>query len=149
VPTLLWLGWIANGLWRGPDPRSLAHKKNVAFALLLFGVLLAWRWPFLLSATELGNPNESQLVAGAITLSYDPVFYRSVDGTTSGPLNFYALLPTHWLGIPHDYFNARFTGLLLLWGGMLATQSLPALAYGTALARFNRHPHTSHLPTAD
>ncbi len=148
VPTLLWLGWIAHGLWRNHASRPVPRKKNVAFALLLFGVLLAWRWPFLLSATELGNPDESQLVAGAITLSHDPVFYRAVDGTTSGPLNFYALLPTHWLGIPQDYFNARFTGLLLLWGGMLATQSLLTLAYGTALARLAMTPGVLFLASA-
>ena len=62
--------------------------------LVLFCFLLAWRWPFLLSAEEY-NPDESQFIAGAITLAQDPVFFRSVDGTTSGPLNFYALLPIH------------------------------------------------------
>ncbi|HEY8993866.1 MAG TPA: hypothetical protein VIM71_04225, partial [Lacunisphaera sp.] len=75
------------------------------------------RWPFLLAANDF-NPDESQLIAGAITLTHDPVFWRSVDGTTSGPLNFYALLPLHWLGLPLDYFSARLTGLFLIWGAL-------------------------------
>ena len=66
-------------------------------AAVLFLFLFAWRWPFLLVASEF-NPDESQLIAGTITLAHDPVFWRSVDGTTSGPLNFYVLLPVHWLG---------------------------------------------------
>jgi hypothetical protein len=135
VPTATWLAWIARGLWRDPDQLRWKRWERILFAALLFGVLLAWRWPYLLSAQELGNPDESQLVAGAITLKHDPVFYRSVDGTTSGPLNFYALLPTHVLGVPLDYFNARLTGLLLLWGGFLATQALLAAFHGVALAR--------------
>ncbi len=135
VPTLIWLGWIAWGLWRDPDRVARPRLERALFAALLFSVLFAWRWPFLLSAQELGNPDESQLVAGAITLKHDPVFYRSVDGTTSGPLNFYAQFPTHYMGVPLDYFNARLTGLLLVWSGFLCTQALLASAYGTALAR--------------
>ena len=62
--------------------------KTFAERLLEDLFLLAWRWPFLLQASEY-NPDESQLLAGALTLTRDPVFWRSVDGTTSGPLNFY------------------------------------------------------------
>ncbi len=82
-------------------------------------LLLAWRWPWLLVPVEF-NPDESQLIAGALTLRVDPVFWRSVDGTTSGPLNFYALLPLTWLGLPADYFSARLTGLILVWASLLA-----------------------------
>jgi hypothetical protein len=109
--TLLLVGWILRGLRAGGHEKSFRHSGWV-FASLLMLFLAAWRWPFLLSADEY-NPDESQFIAGALTLSHDPVFWRSVVDTTSGPLNFYALLPLWGLGLPFDYFSARLTGLLL------------------------------------
>lgn len=130
-------------------------------ALLLFLFLLAWRWPFLLCAAEY-NPDESQFIAGAITLMHDPVFWRSVDGTTSGPLNFYVLLPLHLVGLPLDYFTARLVGLLLIWGTLLASMRtlaavttrgiawiavLPAAGfYGTMFIPDFIHYSSEHLP---
>lgn len=119
--------WIGAGLatiallaaviqaWRRPEP---APRRGWIFGLLLLLFLLAWRWPGLLAATEY-NPDESQFIAGAMTLARDPVFWRSVDGGTAGPLNFYALLPLHWAGLPLDYFSARLNALLLTWAALL------------------------------
>lgn len=105
-------------------------------AALVLLVLLAWRWPALVSPEEY-NPDESQLIAGALTLAVDPVFWRSVDGTTSGPLNFYALVPLLALGLP-PLLAARLTGLLLAGGALLLTGLLlrRALGPGPALAAF-------------
>lgn len=120
--------WIGAGLatvallaavihtWRRP---GTAPRRDWVFAALLLLFLLAWRWPYLLAAAEY-NPDESQFVAGAMTLVQDPVFWRSVDGGTAGPLDFYALLPLHWVGFPLDYFSARLTALLLSWAALLA-----------------------------
>ena len=113
VATLALGGWIVLGL------RAAAHEKSFrysgwGFAGLLLLFLAAWRWPFLFCASEY-NPDESQFIAGAMALAHDPVFWRSVDGVTSGPLDFYVLLPLHWLGLPFDYFTARVTALLLTW----------------------------------
>jgi hypothetical protein len=106
---------------------SRAERKGGQFDRLFIAVSLAclwaWRWPFLLESREF-NPDESQLIAGAITLTHDPVFWRSVDGTTSGPLNFYALLPLHALGLPLDYFTARLTGLILISVTLIASYRL-------------------------
>lgn len=77
----------------------------------IFVALFAWRWPFLLVAHQL-TPDEAQQVAGAVTLAHDPVFWRSVDGATAGPLNFYVLLLPSWLGAPVDFFFARLIGLV-------------------------------------
>lgn len=119
--------WIGAGLatiallaavipaWRQP---AVAPRRTWIFALLLLLFLLAWRWPYLLAAAEY-NPDESQFVAGAMTLVHDPVFWRSVDGGTAGPLDFYALLPLHGVGFPLDYFSARLTALLLSWAALL------------------------------
>lgn len=132
VPTLLLLGWLVLSAWR--EHRTPEFRPRVTWreGLALFLFLLAWRWPFFLVASEF-NPDESQLIAGARTLAHDPVFWRSVDGTTSGPINFYLLLPIHWLGLPLDYFFARFAGLLFVAAGLFAC--LRALAH--------KHGHTA------
>lgn len=138
VPTIVWIFWIAAGLRRAPGPVE-GRAGKLGFTLLLLAVLLAWRWPPLFAAHDL-NPDESQQIAGAITLQHDPVFWRSVDGHTAGPMNIYLLLPTHLLGVPQDYFNARLVGLLLVWGTMLACQHLLRSVYGTAMARLGMLP---------
>ena len=94
--------------FRGPEvpPRGAAWRD----ALVLFLFLLAWRWPFLLAANEF-NPDESQLTAGAMTLAHDPVFWRAVDGGSSGPLNFYFLVPWRWLGAPGSVERHRAEAL--------------------------------------
>lgn len=120
--TLALSAWIVAGIRAaraGPPP---AWRERV-FGLLLFLFLLAWRWPFLFCASEY-NPDESQFIAGAMTLVHDPVFWRAVDGHTAGPLDFYALLPLHALGVPLDYFNIRLTGLLLTWLTLFLAQRL-------------------------
>ena len=146
-PTLLLGGWILSAgkqEARGPvTPRPLLIWLD---AIILFLFLFAWRWPFLLVANEF-NPDESQLIAGAITLSHDPIFWRSVDGTTSGPLNFYVLLPLHWLGLPLDYFTARLTGLLLIGGALFACHRALANAFGRAPAWLSILPATAFFAT--
>src|SRR5688572_14703264 len=132
-PTLLLLWWIFSSARRNCFRSGTGALRSVLKdGALLFLFLLAWRWPFLLTAHDF-NPDESQLIAGAITLTHDPVFWRSVDGTTSGPLNFYALLPLHALGLPLDYFSARLTGLILIWGALLAIQQTLVRSYGRAI----------------
>lgn len=131
-PTVLLAAWISLSFWKESlHTRASMGRHALITGLLLLSVILAWRWPALLGTDEF-NPDESQLIAGAITLEEDPVFWRSVDGTTSGPLNFYALLPTHWLGIPADYFNARLTGLLMVWIALWAGYGLISRTYGPA-----------------
>lgn len=122
APTLALFGWVAAAL-RATEETAPPRRADWLFALLLLAFLLAWRWPFLLAAHEY-NLDESSLIAGAITLAHDPVFWRSLDGATSGPLNYYALLPLHLIGLPLDYFTARLTGLLLIWGALLACYRL-------------------------
>lgn len=85
-----------------PVPSPARRHQRWLYPLLMLLTLLAWRWPFLLFIDEL-NTDESQFIAGALTLAHDPVFWRSVDGMTAGPLVFYALLPWTWLGVPLGY----------------------------------------------
>ncbi len=66
------------------DAAPLAGWKWWLVAAL---TMLAFRWPVVWTPHQL-NPDESQLIAGAITLRHDPVFWRSVDGSTAGPFGF-------------------------------------------------------------
>lgn len=145
-PSLLWLGSIALSLREARRRRNLFWDETV-FATLMLGVLVAWRWPFWLNANPY-NPDESQFIAGAITLTRDPVFWRAVDGTTSGPLNFYALLPLRGLGMPLDYFTARVTGTLLVWISILACYRLIRSWYGAAPGRLAAVPFLAFFAAA-
>lgn len=127
----------------GPAAPSRTDWRD-ALVLLLF--LLAWRWPFLLIANEY-NPDESQLIAGALTLAHDPVFWRSVDGGSSGPLNYYLLVPWHWVGAPLDYFTARVTGLLLIWGALFINLRSLAGAFGRTVAWLGILPTAAFFAT--
>jgi hypothetical protein len=110
--------WLALALRHERHSQPRRHT-SLCFAGLTLALLLAWHWPVLFQATSL-NPDEGQLLAAALTYAQDPMPFRSVDLATSGPLNGLVLLPTHWLGVPQDYFNARLVALLLEWGTLLA-----------------------------
>jgi hypothetical protein len=136
---LLLAAWIVSALRADASPAPRKPESRFWAALVLLIPVLAWRWPFLLSATEY-NPDESQIIAGVITLTKDPVFWRSVDGTSSGPLNFYALLPIHWIGAPLDYFTVRLAGLLMVWAAIWACYEALKTRYGLAAARLGVLP---------
>lgn len=122
------VGWMLS-LIRRPEWHGTNRTREAVFALVILLVLLAWRWPALFSPAEL-NPDESQLAAGALTLANDPVFWRSVDGTTSGPLNYYVLMPLLALdGLP-VLFATRLTGLLLVWFSLVLSFALLRRAVG-------------------
>ncbi len=102
--------------------------------LLLAGVLLAFRWPLIWLPHEL-YPDETQLLAGALTLRHDPMFWRSVDGGTAGPLDYYALLPASFFPGVASYAATRFTAAALIWGGLVAIGGTLALLAGRRVAR--------------
>ncbi len=60
------------------------------------------------------NPDEAFFVAAADKLLVDPVFYRSVDTGTSGPVNIYPLTLPVLMGGTVSYISARIVGWLLL-----------------------------------
>ena len=60
------------------------------------------------------NPDESQMITQAFTLYHDPVYFRSVDGTTGGPLDSYFLILPGLIGLPFDYITAHFTAFCLV-----------------------------------
>ncbi|HZR78025.1 MAG TPA: hypothetical protein VFA58_02400 [Chthoniobacterales bacterium] len=97
-------------------PREQEWWRNPVFlSAIMLIVLFAFRWPMLFDNRPYPDPDESQFIAGAMTLREDPLFWKSVDGTTHGPLTEWPLL----VGlIAHGSLNfkvARIASLILVW----------------------------------
>ena len=101
----------------------------VAVALAVFFFL---RLPSIAYNRQI-NPDESQMITQGKTLAVDPVYFRSVDGTTIGPLDSYALIVPSWIGLPFDYTSARLLGFLLIAASLL-------FLYKTARHWFGERP---------
>lgn len=117
---LLWglAAWEALNAWReNRAPRGLLWRGALALAFLAF------RWPLWLTPHEF-SPDESQSLAGALTLGHDPVFWRSVDGATAGPLHFFLLWPATLGPEGSAYFLSRLLGHALLLGTLFLTGRL-------------------------
>jgi len=116
-PTVYWLiGYIGAGI-----VISAAFYKKAPlwlFALSGLTLLLFMRLPAIVLNREL-NPDESQMLSHAITLFQDPVYWRSVDGTTIGPLDNYLLIVPRLFGFQIDYTSGRIMGLLCAAGTLL------------------------------
>lgn len=128
-PVLYWsLAWACFGLCLGcallAEPggekgklrRLIAHP--VLFACLIIATLCAFRWPSWFVPWEI-NPDESQIIAGAITLRETPVFWKAVDGTTHGPVNEYLLMLLSLLGWPLTFVGARVLAVGLIAGALI------------------------------
>lgn len=125
LPTVF-LVWLAS---RAPvAAESTSFRTRWLIPLVALATLLAWRWPQLITAREL-DPDESQFLAAALTLRHDPVFWRSVDGMTSGPLISFVLVPVSLLGASLSYFWARLIGVLAVWVAVTCCYRL-VLAHG-------------------
>ena len=100
----------------------LTLLKNKNFQEILFlglsaALLLFMRLPVVIFNQEI-NPDESQMLAHAITLKQYPIYWQSVDGTTIGPLDNYALLLPSFFGRAIDYTSGRLVGLLCVLGSL-------------------------------
>ncbi len=111
VYALCWaLLWLAA---RSLIQRPLINWKLVGLLSLVLLFLL--RLSTIVFNAEI-NPDESQMITQAFTLYHDPVYFRSVDGTTGGPLDSYFLIIPSLFGLPFDYITARFTAFCLVSG---------------------------------
>jgi len=108
---------------------------RVIFALGLITVMFAGHWSTFMVNRPFWNPDEGQLLAGALTLRHDPVFWRSVDGTTHGPLAQWPLTVVSWAGLPLDYRTARLVAHLLSALTLFLTAEGLALRYGAVTGR--------------
>ncbi len=60
------------------------------------------------------SPDESQSLAGALTLRHDPRFWISVDGATAGPLHFFAQVPAAMFPAGEIYFMSRLSAVAVV-----------------------------------
>jgi hypothetical protein len=152
-----WLLWAlaAAEVWRRCN--SSAVGPSWLWRTLLAGAFWLLRWPLLTAPHEL-SPDESQSLAGALTLWVDPVFWRSVDGATAGPLHYYMLMPAALLPGSAAYLGARMMGgvlilaTLFLAGRLLrhgADEASERVAVFIAItaAAFSRTPDLQHAST--
>ncbi len=93
-------------------------RSHWIFSLLVVLTLAAFRWPVWFHGAD-QNPDEAQMIAGALTLREFPVFWKYVDGTTHGPLNNYVLTAASFVGVPLTFFGARIVATLLQAGALL------------------------------
>lgn len=139
VFVLVALAAIGASVWA--DKGHRAGVRSWIYVAIVPLVLLAGRWPQLFVRGEL-NPDASQFLAGALTLNHDPVFWRSVDGMTAGPLVYYALAGLGWLGLPLNYVTERLVALGLLSVTLVLGHRLIAARQGARAAAFAVTPPT-------
>ncbi|MEO5959042.1 MAG: hypothetical protein ABIZ49_05005, partial [Opitutaceae bacterium] len=94
------------------------EKLSWIFAVSVVLTLFAFRWPGFFHHPEL-NVDEAHTVAAALTLGVNPVYWKSVDGTTHGPLNDFILLVPGLFGWPVNFLTARIVGCALISGALI------------------------------
>jgi hypothetical protein len=143
APTHYWCVVLVSGLlvvlsaltaMFGP-PRLRRWNRPAVFGGLLALALFAFRWPVLFDNAQDSNPDESQMIAGAIVLTSSPVFWQSVDGTTHGPLVQWPLAALGAAGVRLDYTNTRIFSAVLMWVVIVCTWLTLRVIFEDGLAR--------------
>jgi len=133
APTIYWfIGYLLAGV----VVLASIYKKvpeKLFFTLAIF-LLIFMRMPAVVYNREI-NADESQMLSHAITLYEDPVYWRSVDGTTIGPLDNYLLVVPKILGFQINYTSGRVMGLLCVIGALLFVFLAMRNWFGQAIAR--------------
>lgn len=137
-------------------------QSDIFYTLIISALIISGRWPGLLIGYQ--NPDETLLLTGATKLLQDPIFWRSVDTTTSGPLNVYPLMIPSLFGFRLEYASARVIGLGLMIVSVTCLYYSLRCIYSETTARLAtfvvaitialmRHPNfihytSEHLPIA-
>ncbi|MBO9636605.1 MAG: hypothetical protein J7576_00405 [Siphonobacter aquaeclarae] len=93
---------------------AVRSGKGVSYGYLFgaLGLFLFGRLPVIAFNREL-NVDEAQMLTQAMTLVRDPVYWRSVDGTTGGPLGSYFLIVASWVTGNFSYITAHLAAFFL------------------------------------
>ena len=102
-----------------PARRWSWWRHPAVFLTLAFLAILAFRWPILADNRRYLDPDESQIMSGALTLAHDARFWLSVDGSNHGLLDELPLLIPRAIGVRVDYTSARFMSSGFAWIGVL------------------------------
>lgn len=132
-PTVYWfIGYLLAGFVIFASQYQSISTRTYLFTGIT--LLVFMRLPIVVFNREL-NPDESQMLSHALTLFQDPVYWRSVDGTTIGPLDNYLLVLPKLLGFRIDYSSGRFMGLLCVSGAWLLLFLALKNWFGLTIAR--------------
>ena len=110
--------------------------KNWIFLSLSLATLLICRLPGILLNVEL-NPDESLMLAEAITFKSKWIFWKFVDGSTHGPLNVLPLIIPSLFGFDIDYVSGRFVSIGLIGLSLLLFYRTTAIFFGYKVARLS------------
>jgi hypothetical protein len=133
APTIYWfIGYLLAGVVVLASVYKAVPEK-LFFVLVIF-LLVFMRMPAIVYNREI-NADESQMLSHAITLYEDPVYWRSVDGTTIGPLDNYLLVVPKILGFQINYTSGRVMGLLCTIGALLFVFLAMRNWFGQAIAK--------------
>ena len=116
---------------RGERIRRLS--TDTAFLATAGLALVMMRWPTIFGPEP--YIDEAQMIAQAITAAHHPVPWRSFDGTTSGPLNTYALLLAQLFGQGGSIVGARLVALVLVAVTIGAVFVAVRAVFGPQIAR--------------
>jgi hypothetical protein len=108
---VIWLATVEKE--EQPGKRIPWWKRDGIFALGALLLLVVGGWE-IITWDKAIDLDESLFAVGAKRLLENPVFWRDLDGYSSGPLNYYILLPLQGIG----YLDHR--GIRLVAAGLLA-----------------------------
>ena len=81
------------------------------------------------------HDDESQHIAEGLTLAENPAFWKSVDGTTVGPIAIYLVAAIKWLGFPVYFHSIRILNILLWFIISIFIYRIFRLKFGVAESR--------------
>ena len=112
-------------------PPRIATSYSLTAAVVLIAMISLLRLPWILFPHEL-NVDESQMLAQGMKFLVDPVPWRSVDGTSGGPLNSYLISAFLLLGVRPGYVFAHVLANALVCLQLLtAHQTILRLSLGS------------------
>jgi len=100
------------------EPIFAYLKSDIVFIFTLFTFVFATRWPSLFWYKGY-SIDEDQFLSAAWTLIQDPIFFRSVESGSSGPMNIYPMLGSMLFGIFPGFLSIRITSLLMTVSAIL------------------------------
>ena len=111
VMLFLVLSLLAVAFRPGEKPGECRYS-GLLFSTIIFCLLLFARWPSYAISQQM-NPDESQVLAGALRLQQDFSYFRTVDGTTHGPLLSYVVWLPSLFGMSIDLATGRLVQTFL------------------------------------
>jgi hypothetical protein len=106
------------------------------YLIAVVSVFIIMRLPIVCLNSEI-NVDESSMITNALTLLRDPIYWRSVDGTTIGPLSIYLLIIPKIFGFQIDYTSTRIIGILCTIGSLLLFFYTIKIWFGNRTARIS------------